>query len=321
MPQRLPLAAQEFADAWFRYGCSPAMFHKATGYAERAIYARRNEVEKQLGISLPSVKQTTSGGTPKVAINVGYHRRHALKAKDGSVVVFSDAHWWPGQKRAKAHEALLNLLPELKPRAVIANGDVFDGAGMSRHDPGGWEGRPSTEDELAVLQSNMREIEEAAGGAALLRTIGNHDIRFDKYLAVRASEMRGVSGSRLRDHLPRWLESWSVEINGECMVKHRWHQGIHATYNNTLKGGMSIVTAHMHRLQATAHTDYRGRRWGVDCGTLADGPGSPQFAYAEDNPAPWGSGFAVLTWRNGVLLPPEFCEVIKGKAWFRGEAV
>jgi hypothetical protein len=35
----------------------------------------------------------------------------------------------------------------------------------------------------------------------------------------------------------------------------------------------------------------------------------------------WCSGFAVLTFRNGKLLPPELCEVIDGVAYFRGEEV
>jgi hypothetical protein len=53
---------------------------------------------------------------------------------------------------------------------------------------------------------------------------------------------------------------------------------------------------------------------------LAD-PGSDQFAYIEDNPVPWCQGFAVLKFQNGLLLPPELCEVIDGTAYFRGEQI
>jgi len=42
-----------------------------------------------------------------------------------------------------------------------------------------------------------------------------------------------------------------------------------------------------------------------------------QFAYLEHNPVMWASGFAVLTYRNGVLLPPELVEVVDGEAFFR----
>jgi hypothetical protein len=125
---------------------------------------------------------------------------------------------------------------------------------------------------------------------------------------------------QLRDHLPDWAESWSIEINGAVMVKHRWHQGIHGAYNNALKGGRSIVTGHLHRLLASPWSDYNGRRWGIDTGTLSE-PDAAQFDYAEDAAKNWGSGFVVLTFRDGQLGPPEFCEVINGRAWFRGQVV
>lgn len=89
--------------------------------------------------------------------------------------------------------------------------------------------------------------------------------------------------------------------------------------HNDLKSGASIVTGHLHSLKVTPWTDYTGTRYGVDTGTLADIDGS-QFEYTEDNPKNWRSGFAVLTFHNGKLMPPELCEVTgDGQAWFRGE--
>jgi len=69
----------------------------------------------------------------------------------------------------------------------------------------------------------------------------------------------------------------------------------------------------------TPWADYRGRRYGVDTGTMAD-VGGPQFTYVEAGPLNWASGFAVLTFRDGRLLPPELVVVDGGTAWFRGEA-
>jgi hypothetical protein len=48
--------------------------------------------------------------------------------------------------------------------------------------------------------------------------------------------------------------------------------------------------------------------------------GGPQFTYVEAGPLNWASGFAVLTFRDGRLLPPELVVVDGGTAWFRGEA-
>jgi hypothetical protein len=120
----------------------------------------------------------------------------------------------------------------------------------------------------------------------------------------------------LFEYFGRWKPTYAIDINGTTLVKHRWHNGIHATYNNALKGGVNVVTGHLHRLQVSAWGDYTGRRYGVDTGTLAE-PDGQQFMYLEHNPVPWASGFAVLTFRNGVLLPPELVEVIDGEAFFR----
>jgi hypothetical protein len=66
---------------------------------------------------------------------------------------------------------------------------------------------------------------------------------------------------------------------------------------------------------------YGGRHYGVQCGTLSE-PRAPSFEYAEDTPDPGRAGFAVLTWRDGLLLPPELVECDDaGVAWFRGEPV
>ena len=70
-------------------------------------------------------------------------------------------------------------------------------------------------------------------------------------------------------------------------------------------------------------TDYNGTRWGVDSGCIATSRG-PQFTYTEENPHNWRSGFAVLTWLKGVLLPPELVTVLDEKAgtiWFRGKVI
>jgi hypothetical protein len=127
----------------------------------------------------------------------------------------------------------------------------------------------------------------------------------------------------LTDHIQHWEAGWSLMVNETVMVKHRFRNGLHAGYNNTLHSGMSMVTGHLHRLLVTPYGDYRGRRWGVDSGTLADAShNAPQWNYAEDDPKPWCSGFVVLTFdKSGMLLPPELVEVIRGKAYFRGGIV
>src|SRR6185436_20343423 len=126
---------------------------------------------------------------------------------------------------------------------------------------------------------------------------GNHDALFETRLATVAPEYARVHGVHLKDHFPRWKPCWSVWINNDVVVKHRWANGVHAVYNNTLRSGKTFITGHLHSLKVTPWSDYTGTRYGVDCGTLAE-PYADQFIrYTEGNPLNWRSGFILLTFR------------------------
>jgi len=227
---------------------------------------------------------------------------------NGTVIVFSDAHFWPGVYTT-AFKGLLWAIKELKPKAVIANGDIFDGAGISRHPRIGWAKAPSVMDELKACTISMGYIEEAAKEARhnvkLIWPLGNHDARFETFLAANAPQYEHVKGFTLRDHFPKWEPCWAVWMNENTVVKHRFKGGIHATHNNTMWSGKNIVTGHLHSLKVTPFSDYNGVRYGIDTGTLAE-PYGPQFKdYTEEGPLNWRSGFAVLTFVDGNLILPE----------------
>jgi hypothetical protein len=212
----------------------------------------------------------------------------------------------------------------MKPSMIIMNGDSFDGARISRHLPGGWANLPDVADELDAVRERHAEIESVApADCPLIWPAGNHDSRFGARLAQGAPEYIRVKGFDIADHFPAWQFCWSIWLNNNTVVKHRINQGIHSAYMNTLKSGKSTATGHTHRLQATMYSDYNGLRWGVECGTLSDfGPENDKFSYAEDNPVNWSRGFTVLHFAHGgMLLEPEFCRVINGQAWFRGQPV
>lgn len=306
---------QEFIELWRQHG-SAAILSKLLGVELRSIQRRRRRLERDNTLKLAG----TGPNSPDLGITIPNNGvRVEVVLENGTVVAFSDAHYWPGEASI-AHKGLVKLLPKIKPQIVIANGDVFDGAQISRHDRIGWDQRPDVKAELETVALRLGEIEKAARGAKFHRTWGNHDLRMESRLATMVPQYEGVAGFTLQDHLPRWVPSWSLMINGNTMVKHRIHNGIHAAYNNTLRSGISTVTGHLHSLKVTPWTDYRGDRYGVDTGCLAD-PRGVQFDYAEDNPKNWRSGFVVLTYRDGELLPPEMAQVIGGGIFFRGQIV
>lgn len=242
--------------------------------------------------------------------------RKQLKIKDGIVLVGSDLHIWPG-KPSDGFRAFVHFLeaPPGDLKAVVLNGDVIDASSISRHPPIGWEKQPDICDELAAADEALEEISAAAKKARRLWTLGNHDLRFNTRIASLLPEFRGVAGTRLKDHFPDWEPAWSVSINeggpGATVVKHRFKGGANASFANAQASGVNIVTGHLHSMRVSPFTDYRGTRFGVDGGMLADPRGRQFLGYTEDNPLNWRQGFVVLTFKGGRLLWPEFVHVTR----------
>jgi len=298
------------------------------------VHTRRRAIEARYGIALQSALKYPQGGeatekgnrASELAVEraMKYERDMAVDVQDGVILIASDAHYWPGIVTT-AHKAFCKLAKEISPKIVILNGDVLDGARISRHARIMWEKQPTVKDEIAAVQDRVAEVERAAGRAKLIRTIGNHDARFENYLSTRVGEFEEMTGMTLLDYLPRWRAGWCVHINqntdGWLAVRHRpVSGGIHSAYNSVLRSGTHYAHGHLHKLQVTPWGDYRGRRYGIDTGTLAE-PTGPQFNYTEAGPLNWASGFVVLTYHKGRLLPPEICVAEGDNAWFRGAKI
>lgn len=314
---------EEFIEIWHACGGAYDEVAKRLGGTERSVLRRRRRIEDRLKMPLRCTTERRADVAAKYeALSPREHKpRQLLDVQNGTVIVFSDAHFWPGIRTA-AFRGMLHLIRELKPKAVICNGDAFDGASISRFPRIGWDSKPTVQDEIRACESRLLEIEDAAGKAKLIWPLGNHDARFETRLANVAPEFQGVNGFNLKDKFPAWTPCWSTWINGETVVKHRYKGGIHATHNNTIWSGKTIVTGHLHSLKVTPFNDYNGTRYGVDTGTLAD-PSGPQFVdYIEDSPTNWRSGFVVLTFHNGRLLWPEVAHALDDTSvQFRGQII
>jgi len=287
----------------------------ALNLSERQVRNRRASIHKRFNIWLD-----LDGRDEEVRIRVPESQtRTEVELRDGCIMVASDAHYHPGIK-STAHRAFLHLAKQLHPDIIIMNGDSFDGATVSRFPRIGWDKAPTLKEEIDAVQECLDEIRQSSLNSKHLHTWGNHDFRFNTYLSNNAEQFEGVKGFHFEDHFPGWNFSMSVMVNDNTMIKHRYHGGIHATWNNVLKSGTNMVTGHLHSLQVRPFTDYNGTRYAVDTGTLAC-PTGEQFKYTEDNPKNQRAGFAVLVFIDGKLMPPETCEVIdedEGLVFFRG---
>jgi predicted Zn-ribbon and HTH transcriptional regulator len=301
----------------FQHHRSPSKVAQILKLNERSVHSRKRAIENRLGITLES---NDPQGRAKFTIPEN-KMRCEYELKDGIIMVGSDCHYNP-EYTTTAHKAFVYFMKQLKPNMCVLNGDLFDFAQISAHHRIGWQKHPTVQQELEEVQNRLGDIEKVRpAGCILHRTIGNHDLRFEGKLSNLVGQYEGVKGMCLDDHLPHWSSSWSVVVNGNTMIKHRWHNGIHAVYNNILKGGMSMVTGHLHSLKVTPWTNYRGDLYGVDTGMMA-AVKDDQFLYHEDASVNWRAGWAVLTYINGHLMPPELCQVInedESLVFFRGE--
>lgn len=275
---------------------------------------------RALGVPVSTFKDRLNGSgsggiSPKGRKHISLQKglQHAL--------IGSDFHYWPGPP-STGHRAFVHFAKTLQPELIVANGDVLDFAGISRHPPLGWENEPTVREELDVSKERLGEIEEASPDSARYWPVGNHDERFEMRLAMVAPEFKEVHGIHLKDHFPNWKPCYSLFINGDVVVKHRFKGGIHAAHNNAVGSGMTIICGHLHSGKVIPYTDYRGTRYGVDTGCIAD-PYAPCFqGYLEDNPRNWRSSFCILTFRDGYLLQPELVMVVDdGLVQFRGELI
>lgn len=258
----------------------------------------------------------------------GYHHTHV---ENGCVIAFSDAHF-SDLPPTTAFRALVQHVRRFAAdgslRTVVNVGDSLDFPTISRHDPLGWERRPSVARELGVAQERLVEIVEAAGpGVEFPWCLGNHDLRWAQRLSKVAPEFVGCPGMELAEHFPTCVHCILLEINpgpGSVICKHRFTGSANSTRNDTLRSGKSLVCEHSHALNVTAYTDYAATRYGCNSGTLVAPYSKPFAGYTELNPVDWRSGYLVLTFVNGVLLPPEPAIVMsetEETVAFRGELI
>jgi len=316
---------QEFLRLWNAYGGSAARVAEELNVVVRNVYARAERLERA-----GKLRIRKSDGLKQVqpSIYVSAHKaRVSCEIKNGVVMVGSDAHIWPGDKTT-ALRGFLKLVKELKPQQIHMNGDVFDGAKISRHPKIGFlEKAPDVRDEIKACQEALEDFEDAVPGCQLFWELGNHDLRFEAFLAAHAQQYEGLDGMHLKDRFPRWRPCWSVHINpnsdGHTVIKHRFKGGKYDVSNNVMNAHVNIVTGHTHSLKYWPMSTYKQHTiYGVNTGTLAE-PYSEQFVnYTEDNPVDWRAGFAVLTFWKGILMPPELAQVIgEGKLVFRGKVI
>lgn len=277
---------------------------------------------------VPEVRYTVND--PGRFKRVRHGARVQLEVRDGCVFVVSDQHYHK-DLISTSHKFSLTLADELKPWAIINNGDSIDAASISRFQPSSFvdmNDRVMLKDEMDEAAFRLAEYAAIPQVAFRVWNMGNHDARFETWLATNAAQFEGVYGFCLKDHFPGWLPAWRTDFMGvdgtpEVIIKHRFKGGMHAGQNNALWTGTSVVTGHDHMLKAYPIENARRLVWGIHAGTMAPND-SPNFThYTEDNPVNWHEGFAILHFQDGKFIGPElvYCNTKQNTVYFRGKIV
>ena len=295
----------EALDIWNKCGRNFSIASRSCGMAKSTF---RDRVYAALKIKT----MEEWGFAPPVA-QWSYPASEAIDVYGGSVLIGGDAHLWSDNFPVMC-KAFIALAKKLKPKVIILNGDIIDGARVSRHGRFLGVNYPRVSDEIEAAQAFVKALPVTS---QVYWTIGNHDLRVDSYLANIAPELEEYAG-RLSDRFPRVTFAYAVQINN-VEIRHRFRGGIHASWNNALHSGITMVTNHTHQLSITAVRNRNGTHWGVETGMLGD-PTSPAFEYTEGSPSRRQEGFVLLTFDDdGCLMPPEFCEMIRARPVFRGQ--
>lgn len=303
----------EFIAAWRKLGGAKEV-SEHLNISERSTHKRRRSIEERLNMVLVAERD----GCGKLKITMPENKQRAtMHLPNGTILVGSDCHYMPGEP-STAHLAFIEAIKLVKPDVICLNGDVAEFGTISRHPALDLTPKPSLKDELHIVRDRVGEIERVAGNAVLHHTWGNHDLRLQVRLANQSPEFAGLID--LDMFMPGWLHSMSLLVNNNTMILHKWAQGVHASFNNVVKGGLSIITGHTHRLNCRPFTDYRGTRYGIETGSMADFD-NDCFNYTQETPKSWENGFVLLTFKDGELLYPEFCQVKNGHAFFRGQNI
>ena len=140
---------------------------------------------------------------------------HVIETKSSTALIGGDLHVWPGQEPAMWN-AFCKIAWRLKPEIIVLNGDIIDGARVSRHGALLGQQAPKVNDEVIAAQKLLGMLPRAQ---QKIWTMGNHDIRVNNYLANQANELDEYVG-RLEDRFPDWTFCYATTVNAEIGRAH-----------------------------------------------------------------------------------------------------
>jgi predicted phosphodiesterase len=218
-----------------------------------------------------------------------------------NVLTLSDLHF--PYHAELAIEAALAYGDEIKPDAILINGDGFDFYAISRHDKD--PTKPKMLHELECGRQFLGHLRSRFGGVPIVWKLGNHEERLDAYLQQNAPLLFDVPAFRNFWHQPAGFVEHGITIIGEqrpillgklpVFHGHELGRGTIAAPVNPARGAFlrtqhTVLVGHSHQTSGHASAGLWHSEvfcWSTGC--LCDT--SPEYARVNR----WNWGFAHVT--------------------------
>lgn len=246
------------------------------------------------------------------------------KAKPGEIVLLiPDAH--VPYEDARAWALLLEVARSRKWSRVVVLGDFADCYAVSFHDK---SPRRTTRivDELDVVATRLRELEDATKGAILVYLEGNHEQRLSRYIARQAGALHGMRGLTFAESvdLRKWV--WvpyhqSYRIADFEVTHDVGRAGVYAVRQSRMAYGGSIAIGHVHRMGIEHERTIDGRhQFGAAFGWLGDAE-AVDYRHRSLARREWvhGCGVAYVDDRGSAHVAA--VPFVDGRAWVAGSLV
>lgn len=238
--------------------------------------------------------------------------------------IISDAHWPFHDLRRDssgqfygAYISALHALKDANIQTLVLNGDMMDCYQLSAHEK--IEAKRSWKWELDVSKKMLEHLRKFFGDKVrIIYREGNHEERFARYLARKASELQGTIAIEeligLREFGIEWLGQRAKMTIGKLWVDHghEWFGGggVSPARNYRIKSQDNILVGHVHR---TSQDFFRKpldgsmtAGWSVGC--LCDL--NPHYAARNS----WNHGFALVHLAGNGMFTVENRIIIDGVA-------
>lgn len=187
------------------------------------------------------------------------------------------------------------------PDCILINGDLFDMYAISRHDKD--PTKPKVLAELEAGKQLFAHLRARFPGVEIVFRAGNHDERWDKYLALQAPALFDIEAIRNAWHIPAGIVDYKIKyicdrpiMLGKLPVFHGHELGksifspVNPARGAFLRAHHTILVGHSHQSSGHADTNIWHEEtfcWSTGC--LCDL--TPQYARTNR----WNWGFACVT--------------------------